>query len=107
MKFRTKVDVVESMGSELYAYFDIETNQEVQSDELADLAKDAGLEDVPSGGAQHVVARLDAASRASAGGEVELVLNTARAQAVRPRRRPQPHRPLPANGAGARAASSS
>jgi len=77
MRFRTKVDVVESMGSELYAYFDIETGQEVQSDELADLAKDAGLEDVPSGGAQHVVARLDAASRARAGGEVELTLETA------------------------------
>jgi multiple sugar transport system ATP-binding protein len=76
MKFKTKIDVVESMGSELYAYFDIETGQEVQSDDLAELAKDAGLEDVPSGGAQHVVARLDAASKASAGGEVELVLET-------------------------------
>jgi multiple sugar transport system ATP-binding protein len=75
MKFRTKIDVVESMGSELYAYFDVES-REVQSEELADLAKDAGLEDVPSGGAQHVVARLDAASKASAGGEIELVLET-------------------------------
>ena len=67
MKFRAKVDVVESMGSELYAYFDVDTKGEVQSDELADLAKDAGLEDLPSGGAQHVVARLDAVSKASAG----------------------------------------
>ena len=25
MKFRTKVDVVESMGSELYVYFDVES----------------------------------------------------------------------------------
>ena len=42
MKFKAKIDVVESMGSELYAYFDVETKGEVQSDELADLAKDAG-----------------------------------------------------------------
>jgi multiple sugar transport system ATP-binding protein len=76
MKFRAKVDVVESMGSELYAYFDIETQGEVQSEELADLAKDAGLEDLPSGGAQHVVARLDAASKAAPGAEVDLTLDT-------------------------------
>jgi multiple sugar transport system ATP-binding protein len=77
MKFKAHVDVVESMGSELYAYFDVETKGEVQSDELADLAKDAGLEDLPTGGGQHVVARLDADSKARAGGEIELVLDTA------------------------------
>src|SRR3954449_9503390 len=76
MKFRAKVDVVESMGSELYVYFDVET-KEVESDELAELAKDAGMEDLPGGGAgQHVVARLDAASKASPGSEVELTLDT-------------------------------
>jgi len=76
MKFKAKIDVVESMGSELYAYFDVETEGEVQSDELADLAKDAGLEDLPTGGGQHVVARLDSDSKAAAGGEIELVLDT-------------------------------
>jgi multiple sugar transport system ATP-binding protein len=102
MKFKTKVDVVESMGSELYAYFDIETNQEVQSEELADLAKDAGLEDVPSGGAQHVVARLDAASKASAGGEVELLLETGEIKLFDP---DGGHNiAVTGNGAGARAA---
>ena len=76
MKFKARVDVVESMGSELYVYFDVEGQQEVESEELADLAKDAGMEDLPGGGAgQHVVARLDAASKASAGGEVELTLD--------------------------------
>ncbi len=76
MKFTAKVDVVESMGSELYVYFDVQTQQEVQSDDLAELAKDAGMEDLPSagGGGQHVVARVDAASRATAGGEIELTL---------------------------------
>jgi multiple sugar transport system ATP-binding protein len=75
MKFRAKVDVVESMGSELYAYFDIE-GEVAESAQLAELAKDAGMEDLPSGSAQHIVARLDAASGASAGSEVELALDT-------------------------------
>ena len=59
------------------AYFDVETKQEMESDDLAELAKDAGMEDLPSGGAgQHVVARLDSDSKATAGGEIELVLDT-------------------------------
>jgi multiple sugar transport system ATP-binding protein len=77
MRFRAKVAVVESMGSELYAYFDIDTA--AQSAELAELARDAGLDEVPShgdGDATQVVARLDAASRARAGTEVELALDT-------------------------------
>jgi len=77
LKFKAHVDVVESMGSELYAYFDVETEGEMQSEELADLAKDAGLEDLPTGGGQHVVARLSAESKARAGGHIELVLDTA------------------------------
>ena len=74
LKFRTKVQVVESMGSELYAYFDVEAHV-AEVDQLQELAADAGMEDLPShGDAQQVVARLDAASRASAGEEAELVL---------------------------------
>src|SRR4051812_24330750 len=76
VNFRTKIDVVESMGSELYAYFDIRTEQEVQSDDLLELAKDAGMEDLPSGATQQVIARLDAASGARPGGEIELALDT-------------------------------
>jgi multiple sugar transport system ATP-binding protein len=76
MKFRTKVDVVESMGSELYVYFDVKS-EELQSAELQELAADAGMEDLPShGGGQQVVARLSAESKASPGGEVELVVDT-------------------------------
>jgi len=102
MKFRAKVDVVESMGSELYAYFDVETGAEVQSDDLAELAKDAGMEDLSTG--QHVVARLDAASRATAGGEVELSLDTTQIKLFDP----DGGRNLAhsgGNGAGSRAAS--
>src|SRR5689334_22661483 len=78
VKFRAKIDVVESMGSELYAYFDVKTDAEIRTSELEELAKDAGMEDLPHAGhegAQQVIARLDAASKASPGGEVELVLN--------------------------------
>src|SRR4051812_37403741 len=76
MKFRTKVDVVESMGSELYVYFDVES-QQLDSAELNELAADSGMEDLPShGGGQQIVARLSAESKASPGGEVELSVDT-------------------------------
>jgi multiple sugar transport system ATP-binding protein len=77
MKFRTKVDVVESMGSELYVYFDVKGDQELHVAELDELAADAGMEDLPShGDGQQVVARLSAESKASPGGEIELTLDT-------------------------------
>src|SRR5947209_11715594 len=64
MHFKTKVDVVESMGSELYAYFDVDTH--TGSADLEELARDAHLEDLPKhGGATTLVARLDAASKAT------------------------------------------
>jgi multiple sugar transport system ATP-binding protein len=78
MKFTVTIDVVESMGSELYAYFDVEAKA-AESEELAALAADAGLGELPgagsSGGATHVVARLDSQSNADAGNEVEMVLD--------------------------------
>jgi multiple sugar transport system ATP-binding protein len=52
IRLKAKTDVVESMGSELYAYFDV-----------------AG---------ESVVARLDPASGATAGGEIELALDASR-----------------------------
>jgi multiple sugar transport system ATP-binding protein len=76
IKFRTKVDVVESMGSELYVYFDVQA-QEMHTADLDELAADAGMEDLPShGDGQQVVARLSAESKASPGAEVELTLDT-------------------------------
>jgi multiple sugar transport system ATP-binding protein len=77
VKFRTKVDVVESMGSELYVYFDVKSDQEMHTADLDELAADAGMEDLPSHGeGQQIVARLSAESKASPGGEVELSLDT-------------------------------
>jgi multiple sugar transport system ATP-binding protein len=76
MKFRTKLDVVESMGSELYVYFDVQA-QEMHTADLDELAADAGMEDLPShGDGQQVVARLSAESNAAPGSEIELTLDT-------------------------------
>ena len=76
MKFRVKADVVESMGSEKFVYFDVAT-EHVESAELTELAADAGMEDLPSHGeGQQVVARLSAESPVTPGDDIELVLDT-------------------------------
>jgi multiple sugar transport system ATP-binding protein len=75
-RFRTTVDVVESMGSELYVYFDVKA-ETIHTADLDELAADAGMEDLPSHGeGQQVVARLSAESGATPGGEVELSIDT-------------------------------
>jgi len=73
--FKAKIDVLESMGSEFYAYFVVESER-VSASELEELAKDAGAADLPHAheGSQ-VVARLDAASRVKQGAEAELWFN--------------------------------
>jgi multiple sugar transport system ATP-binding protein len=78
LRFSAPVQVVESMGSELYAYFEVEHGA-VESSELTELAADSGMEDLPKhggGDSQQVVARLAAASRARPGEKAELVLDT-------------------------------
>jgi multiple sugar transport system ATP-binding protein len=77
LKFKAKLDIVESMGSELYAYFDVKGAASVRSEQLDELAADAGMDDVPGAGGA-VVARLDAASTAEKGRELELALDTSR-----------------------------
>jgi multiple sugar transport system ATP-binding protein len=73
--FKTKIDVLESMGSEYYAYFVLEA-EKVSSRELEELASDAGGIDLPSQEGNQVVARLEAASQVRQGGETELWFNT-------------------------------
>ena len=70
--FKTKIDVLESMGSEYYAYF-VVASEQVASSELAELAEDIGGADLPraQGGVQ-VTARLGAESQAKQGAEAEL-----------------------------------
>ena len=77
LTFTAKIDLVESMGSEKYAYFSVES-EAVKSDELEELARDAGMDDVPGGGSDQIVARLDAASEASRGKEAELWVDTSK-----------------------------
>lgn len=76
--FRTRVEVVESMGSELYVYFDVEGGGDVQSDELAELARDSGAEG--GSGGDMVVARLDPESDVKQGEETELWLDASKVQ---------------------------
>src|SRR5436190_2139802 len=75
--FKTKVDLVESLGAEDYVYFQVQ-GAELESDQLQELAEDAGAHEVPSSGEGQVVARVDAASRIERGSDVELWLDTSK-----------------------------
>jgi multiple sugar transport system ATP-binding protein len=74
--FKIKIDVLESIGSENYAYFEVES-EGVSSAELEELAQDAGAADLPHAGAgNQVVARLSAESNVREGDEAELWFNS-------------------------------
>ncbi len=77
--FRAKIDVLESMGSELYAHFTVGTEAGVQSEELAELAQDAGAAEVPGGREEgRAVARLDPRAKVREGEEAELWLDASK-----------------------------
>ncbi len=80
--FKAKIDLVESMGSEQYAYF--ETEGGIESEELAELAQDSGLAETPTSGEHTVVARIDAASKISRGEEAELWVDTTKVHVFDP-----------------------
>ena len=67
-RFEVEVTILESMGSELYVYF--ETDAEVRSEQLDELAADTGAESSADSG--QIVARLDATSEAKRGERLEL-----------------------------------
>jgi multiple sugar transport system ATP-binding protein len=73
--FTAKIDVIEWMGSELYAYFTVDPGE--GREELEEMAEDLGTVDFGTDGAQ-VVTRLDASSEAKEGHELELWLDTDR-----------------------------
>jgi multiple sugar transport system ATP-binding protein len=79
MTFRAKIDLVEQLGAEQYAYFQLE-HEGVQSDELRELAEDAGADEVPSSGEGQIVARLESASGISRGADAELWLDLSKLQ---------------------------
>ena len=74
MRFKTKIDLLESMGSEFYAYFDVEAEQ---------VAPRSSPSSRPTPGrptwaaaTTQIVARLDAASRSSRAQETELIFES-------------------------------
>jgi multiple sugar transport system ATP-binding protein len=72
--FKTKVDVVEWLGSELYVHFEV--GQDTDVAELADVS-DLGTVEVPASSGD-VVARIDPASNLKKGDEAELWLDVRR-----------------------------
>jgi len=75
--FDAPVDIVEAMGSDVYAYFTM-TGEGARSQDLDDLAKDTG-NDLHSGGVD-VTARLDAAANVHRGGTARIWYDTSKIQ---------------------------
>jgi len=69
--FRAKIDVYESLGSDVFVYFTRELGKGVNSAELEELAQDAGRADA-AGTGETVAARLDAATTIGEGQDAEL-----------------------------------
>jgi multiple sugar transport system ATP-binding protein len=77
--FRARIEVLESMGSELYAHFSVASDQSIESQELRELAEDAGGGEVPSAGEEgQIVARFDPQSQVRVGQEAEIWVDSTR-----------------------------
>jgi multiple sugar transport system ATP-binding protein len=78
--FRTTIELLESMGSELYAHFSV-GGDALESEELRELAEDAGATELPQSGEEgRAVARLGADAEVRVGRESELWLDTDKLQ---------------------------
>jgi multiple sugar transport system ATP-binding protein len=80
--FTTPVDVIESMGSDVYAHFTVSGGQ-AHSRELTELAADSGSADTLAGG-QTIVARLDAATKIKEEDTAELWFDSSKIQLFDP-----------------------
>ncbi|GAA1333761.1 ABC transporter ATP-binding protein [Saccharothrix algeriensis] len=80
--FTSHVDVLESMGSDKFAYFSL-SGAQATSAELAELAADAGSADVPGEGVS-LVTRLSAASSAAEGEPAEIWFDADKVQLFDP-----------------------
>jgi multiple sugar transport system ATP-binding protein len=69
--FRANIDVLESMGSDVFVYFTKDFGSEVNAAELRELAEDAGTTDT-GGSGDTMTARLDTETTAREGHESEL-----------------------------------
>jgi multiple sugar transport system ATP-binding protein len=76
-EFEAPIDQLESMGSEIYAYF-THGGESAKSDELSEIAADIGGGDLPSDTEGRAVARLDPASEVRKGEKATLWLDPAR-----------------------------
>jgi multiple sugar transport system ATP-binding protein len=87
VEFEAPIEVIESMGSEIYAYFSYQGG-DVSSDDLADLAKDSGISDIPgagsAGGENSAVARLSPESSVRPGRPLRLWVDGARVHLFNP-----------------------
>ncbi len=81
--FRATIDVLESMGSDVFVYFTRELDEGVNAAELEELARDSGRADTGASG-ETVVARLDAATRIREGHDAELWVDTRKMQVFDP-----------------------
>ncbi|WP_329787713.1 sn-glycerol-3-phosphate ABC transporter ATP-binding protein UgpC [Lentzea sp. DG1S-22] len=81
-KFTHQVDVLESMGSDKYAYFNL-TGEQAASAELQELAADAGSDDVPGDGIS-LVTRLSSASGAVEGASADIWFDADKVQLFDP-----------------------
>ena len=71
--------MLESLGSELYAHFTVASDQQIESQELRELAEDVGGGEVPMAGEEgRIVARLEPASEVRVGQEAELWVDASR-----------------------------
>ena len=77
--FNAKIEVLESLGSELYAHFSVASDAQIESQELRELAEDVGGGEVPMEGEEgRIVARLDPQSEVRVGQESELWVDATR-----------------------------
>jgi multiple sugar transport system ATP-binding protein len=69
--FHATIDVLESMGSDVFVYFTRDLERGVDAAELRELAKDSGRADT-GGSGDTIVARIDTQTRAREGQDAEL-----------------------------------
>ncbi|MDO9378945.1 MAG: sn-glycerol-3-phosphate ABC transporter ATP-binding protein UgpC [Nocardioidaceae bacterium] len=74
--FTAQIDIVESMGSDIYAYFSVQGSKGAQSAELDEIARDAG-QDMSAMG-EEITARLDAGARVQSGSPATLWYDTSK-----------------------------
>ncbi len=81
--FEAGVDVLESMGSDKFAYFTVE-GETATSAELDELAAESGSAELTEGGGSQIVTRLSAASQATEGAKVKVWFDADKVQLFDP-----------------------